>query len=69
MLLKMKLYLSKPITTTLMIMGPITVDDDPMGITDCIWYVKTMDYTDTTDATIENDEHINYDEHGIFYWN
>jgi hypothetical protein len=38
-----------------------------MDITDCIGYVKTMDYTDATDAT-ENDENINYDECGIFFF-
>ena len=42
-------------------------DDDPMDSTDCIGYVKTIDYTDATDAT-ENDENINYDGQGIFYW-
>jgi hypothetical protein len=39
-----------------------------MDITDCIGYVKTMDYTDATDAS-ENDKHINYYDHDIFYWN
>ena len=41
-------------------------DDNLMDITDCIGYVKTMDYTDATDAT-ENNENINYDEYGIFH--
>jgi hypothetical protein len=40
-------------------------DDDPMDLTDCIVYVKTIDYTGVT----ENDESINYDEVGIIYWN
>jgi hypothetical protein len=39
--------------------------DDPMDITDCIGYVKKINYTDATDAT-ENDEDVNYDKHGIF---
>ena len=43
-------------------------DVDLMDITDCIGYVKKMDYTDATDIT-ENNENINYDEYGIFYWN
>jgi hypothetical protein len=48
--------------------GSYNSDDDLMDATDCIGYVKTMDYTDPTDAT-ENDENINYDEYGIFYSN
>ena len=65
MLLKIKLDLTPTNYNDINANGSNDSDDDLMDITDCIGYVKAMDYTDAT----QNDENINYDEHGIFYWN